>query len=377
MEDPFLSIRHYNERETRFAWKYLIENEDFRSALKLIEHSVSIEQMEEEFSKFTSTHDFQLSVAKRFLDLFLEKSVSKLEMNGLENLALNTPYLFIANHRDIVMDTALLQYYFMLNGRPTSKIAFGNNLISMPLLDTFAKLNKMFIVKRDGTIREKLANSKLLSNYIHYSMSEENASVWIAQRNGRTKDGIDKTQQGLLKMLAEWSSDDVLDVLKNMNIVPVSISYEYEPCDMQKARELAISENGHYVKSEGEDFLSMRQGLFGFKGQVALTIGKPISDKIDLVDENLKINDKIAEVAHIIDRQIYENYKLFPSNYIAFDMLENGNDFADRYTVEQRKAFEAYLEKQVVVPDVPKDKMMSYLLRIYANPVKSQNGFSY
>ena len=219
MEDAFLPIRHYNEREARFAWKYLIENEDFRKALKLIEHKVSLEQIEGEFANFKSTYDFQLSVAKRFIETFVEKTVSVLDMRGLENLQPDVPYLFIANHRDIVMDTALLQYYFMANGRPTSKIAFGNNLISMPLLDAFSKLNKMFIVKRDGTIREKLASSKLLSEYIHYSLTVENDSVWTAQRNGRTKDGIDKTQPGLLKMLTEWSSEEPVSLLMKMKIV--------------------------------------------------------------------------------------------------------------------------------------------------------------
>ena len=377
MEDTFLPIRHYNEREARFAWKYLIENEDFRKALKLIEHKASLEQMEAEFASFNSTYDFQLSVAKRFIETFVEKSVSKLEMRGLENLQPDVPYLFIANHRDIVMDTALLQYYFLTNNRPTSKIAFGNNLISMPLLDAFAKLNKMFIVKRDGSIREKLANSKLLSEYIHYSLTEEKSSVWTAQRNGRTKDGIDKTQQGLLKMLSECSSEEPLAVLKSMNIVPVTISYEYEPCDKQKARELALSENAPYVKQPGEDFMSMQQGIFGFKGRITLVIGNLLSEQIDTIDENLKVNDKLAEVAHLIDKQIYADYQLYGTNYMAFDILENGNKFSDKYDEKQLADFKEYLKKQADIPDVSEEKMMNYLLRIYANPVKSALGLTY
>ena len=377
MEDTFLPIRHYNEREARFAWKYLIENEDFRKALKLIEHKASLEQMEAEFASFNSTYDFQLSVAKRFIETFVEKSVSKLEMRGLENLQPDVPYLFIANHRDIVMDTALLQYYFLTNNRPTSKIAFGNNLISMPLLDAFAKLNKMFIVKRDGSIREKLANSKLLSEYIHYSLTEEKSSVWTTQRNGRTKDGIDKTQQGLLKMLSECSSEEPLAVLKSMNIVPVTISYEYEPCDKQKARELALSENAPYVKQPGEDFMSMQQGIFGFKGRITLVIGNLLSEQIDTIDENLKVNDKLAEVAHLIDKQIYADYQLYGTNYMAFDILENGNKFSDKYDEKQLADFKEYLKKQADIPDVSEEKMMNYLLRIYANPVKSALGLTY
>ena len=377
MEDAFLPIRHYNEREARFAWKYLIENEDFRKALKLIEHKVSLEQIEEEFANFKSTYDFQLSIAKRFIETFVEKTVSVLDMRGLENLQPGIPYLFIANHRDIVMDTALLQYYFLTNGRPTSKIAFGNNLISMPLLDAFSKLNKMFIVKRDGTIREKLASSKLLSEYIHYSLTVENDSVWTAQRNGRTKDGIDKTQPGLLKMLTEWSSEEPVSLLMKMNIVPVTISYEYEPCDKQKARELALSENAPYVKQPGEDFMSMQQGIFGYKGKITLVIGKPLTGQLDLIDDTMKVNDKLAEVAHLIDKQIYADYQLYNTNYIAFDMLENSCTFSDKYDEKQRADFEEYLKKQAAVPDVAEEKMMDYLLRIYANPVKSSLGLTY
>ena len=377
MEDHFLPIRHYNEREARFAWKYLIENEDFRKALKLIEHKVSLEQIEGEFANFKTTYDFQLSIAKRFIETFVEKTVSVLDMRGLENLQPGIPYLFIANHRDIVMDTALLQYYFLTNGRPTSKIAFGNNLISMPLLDAFSKLNKMFIVKRDGTIREKLASSKLLSEYIHYSLTVENDSVWTAQRNGRTKDGIDKTQPGLLKMLTEWSSEEPVSLLMKMNIVPVTISYEYEPCDKQKARELALSENAPYVKQPGEDFMSMQQGIFGYKGKITLVIGKPLTKQLDLIDDTMKVNDKLAEVAHLIDKQIYADYQLYNTNYIAFDMLENSCTFSDKYDEKQRADFEEYLKKQAAVPDVAEEKMMDYLLRIYANPVKSSLGLTY
>lgn len=377
MEDPFLSIRHYNEREARFAWKYLIENEDFRSAVELIKDKVSIAQLEKEFSAFETTEDFQLAVAKRFIEYFAEKSISRLVFRGIENLTPDKSYLFIANHRDIVLDTALLQDYFMVSNWPTSKIAFGNNLISMPLLDAFAKLNKMFIVKRDGSIREKLANSKLLSEYIHYSLTVENSSVWTAQRNGRTKDGIDKTQQGLLKMLLEATDEEPLSALKKMNIVPVAISYEYEPCDQFKARELALSENGPYIKQPGEDFLSMKQGIFGYKGEVTLVIGKPLGDIIDTIDPSLKVNDKIADVAHLIDKQIYTNYKLCPNNFIAFDILDGNETYADKYTAEQRICFEDYLKKQSVVADVSVEKMSDYLLHIYANPVKSCYGLPY
>ncbi|MCQ2285592.1 MAG: 1-acyl-sn-glycerol-3-phosphate acyltransferase [Bacteroidales bacterium] len=377
MEDPFLSIRHYNERESRFAWSYLIENEDFRKALRMIEHKVSLSDLEKEFDHFESIHDFQISVAKRFLEVFVENTISKMTYSGLENLQEGKSYLFLANHRDIVMDTALMQYYFFVNDKHASKIAFGNNLISSPILDVFAKLNRMFIVKRDGTIREKLANSKILSEYIKYSLFTDKESVWIAQRNGRTKDGIDKTQQGLLKMLAESYSEDVITALKSMNLTPVTISYEMEPCDQMKARELALSEEAPYQKQPGEDFESIKQGIFSYKGDVTLVIGNPIVDELDTIDPSLKNNDKLTAVCKMVDKQIYKNYQLFPNNYIAFDIQEGGSHFADKYTPEKRAEFELYLKKQCIVPDVSAAKMREYMLKIYANPVKSVYGLPY
>lgn len=371
MEDPFLSIRHYNEREVRFAWKYLIENEDFRSALKFVAPDKSLEYFEEKFRKFNSTYDFQLEISKIFVDACIQKSISKLNFNGLENIG-DEPCTFVANHRDIVLDTALLQYYFFTNRKKSSKIAFGDNLIASPLFDIIAKANKLFIVKRGGTIREKLNNSKILSDYIHYSLFTEKESVWIAQRNGRTKNGIDHTQQGLLKMFTECRpATESLSLLKAMNIVPVTVSYQYESCDQLKARELAISELGPYVKQSGEDVASMKQGIFGFKGEVTLSIGKPIVNEIDKVSSELKHNDQICEVCKLIDQQIYQNYHLYHTNYIACDLLDENQRFAGEYTEEQKRDFLQYLEKQSVVNDVPQEKMMDYLLQIYANPVKS------
>ena len=178
-------------------------------------------------------------------------------------------------------------------------------------------------------------------------------------------------------MLTEWSSEEPVSLLMKMNIVPVTISYEYEPCDKQKARELALSENAPYVKQPGEDFMSMQQGIFGYKGKITLVIGKPLTGQLDLIDDTMKVNDKLAEVAHLIDKQIYADYQLYNTNYIAFDMLENSCTFSDKYDEKQRADFEEYLKKQAAVPDVAEEKMMDYLLRIYANPVKSSLGLTY
>ena len=218
-------------------------------------------------------------------------------------------------------------------------------------------------------MREKLVNFQKLAAYIQYSLFEDKESVWIAQRDGRTKDGNDYTKQGLLKMITMGNDKHLLETIRKMNITPLTVSYEYESCDKMKARELALSENGPYVKQPGEDFESIKQGIFGQKGRVALTIGQPLGDEIDLVPQNLNNNDKLYFVCQLIDKQIYKNYVLYPNNYIAHDLLYQNKEFAAHYNAEQQSKFEAYLQMQSVTNDLPMEKMRENLLKIYATPV--------
>ena len=371
MDSRFEDIRPYNDREAQFVLSNLFEDKGFQKALNLIANRYPMEQMKEEFEHFHSIYDFQSTIVKRFIDFFLGSSTASVSYSGIENLQPDKQYLFIANHRDIVIDTALLQNYFFEKGINSTKIAFGDNLLSSPTLTAFAKVNKLFMVKRGGSPRERLANSQLLSEYIHHIITEENESVWIAQRNGRTKNGIDLTQQGLVKMLGSYARPQFIEGLQTLNIVPVTVSYEYESCDRLKARELALSEDSAYVKKPGEDFDSMKQGIVGYKGRVHFVIGHLINDEIGHISKEIPINEQAMEVCHLIDKQIYDNYTLFPNNYIAYDLQENSNEFADHYTDEQKAAFIDYLHKQSANTDVPPEKMMLYLLDIYGNPVRT------
>ncbi len=375
MTDKFASIRPFNKREALVAQREVFADKDLEKALNYLDMGITVEGLKEDCKHFKSLYDFQAAVPGRFLQYYSDKTTTHVSYKGLENLDLNKSYLFIANHRDIVMDSAYLQLYFFHNKVNTSKIAIGDNLVSTPLLLSIAKLNKMFLVKRSATLRENLANSKLLSEYIHEALAVEHESVWIAQRNGRTKNGFDHTQQGLVKMLTYFDeSRDVLDVLKEMHITPITVSYEYEPCDRLKARELAISENEKYVKKPGEDFNSVCQGIFGFKGNVNFVIGKAIDAEIDVIPADLHKNEKINAVCQIIDKQIYANYMLFANNYIAYDYLENSAEFASQYTPQQRETFLKYIDKQSIVEDVDAEKMKKYLFNIYANPVRTHFG---
>ncbi|MBR4911309.1 MAG: 1-acyl-sn-glycerol-3-phosphate acyltransferase [Bacteroidales bacterium] len=365
----FEDIRPYTDAEFKEAYYRLMEDPRFKDALRLCLQNYNVEDFRKDLDKFQTIEEVQVDFDKRFLDVFLSQSTKGIALSGIENLEEDKTYMFIGNHRDITLDPALLQYYFFIEKKKTSRIAMGDNLFTTPLLGEIAKLNKMIKVKRGGTMREKLVNFQKLAAYIQYSLFEDKESVWIAQRDGRTKDGNDYTKQGLLKMITMGNDKNLLETMRRMNITPLTVSYEYESCDKMKARELALSENGPYVKEPGEDFNSIKQGIFGQKGRVALTIGHPLGDELDLVPENLNNNDKLYFVCKLIDKQIYKNYVLYPNNYIAHDLMHQNQEYAHHYTPEEKSKFEAYLEMQSHTSDVPEEKMRANLLKIYATPV--------
>ena len=365
----FEDIRPYTDAEFKEAYYRLMEDPRFKDALRLCLQNYGVEDFRKDMERYQTIEEVQVEFDKRFLDVFLSQSTKGVFLSGIENLEEGKTYMFIGNHRDITLDPALLQYYFFIEKKKTSRIAMGDNLFTTPLLGEIAKLNKMIKVKRGGTMREKLVNFQKLAAYIQYSLFEDKESVWIAQRDGRTKDGNDFTKQGLLKMITMGNDKHLLETIRRMNITPLTVSYEYESCDKMKARELALSENGPYVKEPGEDFNSIKQGIFGQKGRVALTIGHPLADELDQVPENLNNNDKLYYVCKLIDKQIYKNYVLYPNNYIAHDLMHQNQEYANHYTPEEKSKFEAYLQMQSQTSDVPEEKMRANLLKIYATPV--------
>lgn len=365
----FEDIRPYTDAEFKEAYYRLMEDPRFQDALRLCLQNYGVEDFRKDMERYQTIEEVQVEFDKRFLDVFLSQSTKGVFLSGIENLEEEKTYMFIGNHRDITLDPALLQYYFFIEKKKTSRIAMGDNLFTTPLLGEIAKLNKMIKVKRGGTMREKLVNFQKLAAYIQYSLFEDKESVWIAQRDGRTKDGNDFTKQGLLKMITMGNDKHLLETIRKMNITPLTVSYEYESCDKMKARELALSENGPYVKEPGEDFNSIKQGIFGQKGRVALTIGHPLAGELDQVPQNLNNNDKLYFICKLIDKQIYKNYVLYPNNYIAHDLMHQNQEYANRYTLEEKSKFEAYLQMQSQTSDVPEEKMRANLLKIYATPV--------
>ncbi len=365
----FEDIRPYTDAEFKEAYYRLMEDPRFQDALRLCLQNYGVEDFRKDMERYQTIEEVQVEFDKRFLDVFLSQSTKGVFLSGIENLEEEKTYMFIGNHRDITLDPALLQYYFFIEKKKTSRIAMGDNLFTTPLLGEIAKLNKMIKVKRGGTMREKLVNFQKLAAYIQYSLFEDKESVWIAQRDGRTKDGNDFTKQGLLKMITMGNDKHLLETIRKMNITPLTVSYEYESCDKMKARELALSENGPYVKEPGEDFNSIKQGIFGQKGRVALTIGHPLAGELDQVPQNLNNNDKLYFICKLIDKQIYKNYVLYPNNFIAHDLMHQNQEYANRYTLEEKSKFEAYLQMQSQTSDVPEEKMRANLLKIYATPV--------
>ena len=365
----FEDIRPYTDLEFKEAYYRLMDDRRFQEAIALCLPNYSVEQFRRDFANFNTIEEVQVDFDKRFLDVFIAQSSKGVQLSGIENIDPSSAYMFIGNHRDITFDPALLQYYFFLEHRKTSRIAMGDNLFTTPLLGEVAKLNKMIKVKRSGTLREKLENSYKLAAYIQYSLFEDKESVWIAQRDGRTKDGNDFTKHGLVKMITLGNDKNLIETIRRMNITPLTVSYEIEPCDKLKARELAISEHTVYQKQPGEDFNSIKQGIFGQKGRISLAIGKPLDKELDAIPENISNNEKINLVCQIIDKQIYRNYTLYQNNYIAHDLLYQNEDFHDHYSDDEKTAFVNYLQTKSQVSDVSFEKMHEYLLKIYANPV--------
>ncbi|PWN72214.1 glycerol acyltransferase [Chryseobacterium phosphatilyticum] len=331
----------------------------------------------EQFKNINSISDFQHKVIAHTVRQILAKSSDGLTTSGFEKLDKNTPYLFISNHRDIVLDTSLLNLVLLEKGLIMTASAIGDNLVRKSFLNVLAKLNRNFLVQRGLSIREQLTSSQTMSEYIEQQLHHEKSSVWIAQREGRAKDGNDSTQQGVLKMLAMAAGDQsVTDYFKTLRIVPVSISYEYDPTDSLKMPQLlAQHREEQYVKGKNEDFTTMLSGILGQKKRIHLHAGDVLDTELDEIAATIdNKNKQLQAIAQVIDRSIIENYKLWPTKYIAYDLLHNTGTYASEYTEQEKQLFIRRLEMRID-PSDPVSK--EFFLTMYANPlinkIKAQN----
>ena len=371
----FDDIRPFYDDEVELNIKNLLLDTQFRKAVRVIIPDEEWPVFESMLSSVKSKREFQVKISTKVVYKIADKTTDSLSSAGFENLSKGTAYTYFSNHRDIVLDAAFLSVILNSQDCEIAEIAIGDNLLLHPWIEKVVRLNKSFIVKRGLSLRQQLEESTHLSKYIHFAITQKNESVWIAQREGRAKDSDDKTQESVLKMLAMGGDHDFLNNIKELNIAPVSLSYQYDPCDYLKAEEFQQKrDNPEFKKTKADDFMNMETGMFGYKGNVVFRFGKPINDSLDKLDASLSKSDLVSSIAALIDREIYLNYTFFPINYIAYDRLFGNNIFEDKYTQEDIIAFDKYLNLQLDKvrlenKDIP--YLTQKILEMYANPVKN------
>jgi 1-acyl-sn-glycerol-3-phosphate acyltransferase len=369
----FDDIRPYYEEEIPAAMQRIATSDVFPLLASFVYPGESIEKIRERVCAFTTTKEFQHDTMRRVNEQVIARSTTGATISGLDRLDPDKNYLFVSNHRDIMLDASLLQYFFVINGFETTEITFGANLMMNPVVIDVGKSNKMFRVERPGgDLKEFYRKSLHLSEYIRYTIKEKKQSVWIAQRNGRTKNGIDATDQGIIKMFCMSEPHNKIKALADLHIAPVAISYEWEPCDILKALELYESQYTRYTKKPGEDLNSILTGIMQQKGRVHIELCQPISVAELSAFENQTNNEYHKSVAKLIDRRINTNYRLYPNNYIAHDLLYGNTKYRDMYTDEQYEAFQKRLSKLDKYDTCDIDRLKEIFVGIYSNPVDNR-----
>ena len=378
--EEFKDIAPIDDCDFKQRMAQLVKESGFEHAIKYVMPDVDYPKFVAELCEINSKEEFQQKTVAPFLEMLAFKTTTGLSISGVENVDKNKNYTYITNHRDIVLDASFLNMLLVKNGINTTEIAIGNNLLVYEWISDLVKLNKSFIVKRNLRMIKALEAAKQLSGYINYAINEKHESVWIAQREGRCKDSNDKTQESLIKMLGLAGGSTLMENVKNLNLLPVAISYEYDPNDYLKAREFLMKRNDpDYKKSQRDDLFSMETGLLQFKGHVHFTIGQPINPTLENLSCGADKSEVVKYICKTIDDTIYKGYRIYPINYIALDLLENTQRFQDKYTLDEVVAFEKYITTQLAkVEDVPNlsDDDMQYMrqmmLTMYANPLKNQ-----
>lgn len=372
----FEDIRPLNQDEVQAAIEELLASEEFRHALRYVKPDLDWDQLSAAMRACKTKEQFKSTLAYDAVMTVAKKTTFSLTISGRSRLPEGKPACtFISNHRDIVLDASFLNVMLYDVGYGMTQVAIGDNLLIRPWIKTFVRLNNSFIVKRGVSVRQMLEVSGTLSAYINHTIKDTKESIWIAQREGRAKDSNDRTQPSVLKMLCMAGGKDIIGNLKSLNIVPVAISYEFDPCDYLKAQEFQLKrDNPEYHKTQRDDLLNMETGILNNKGRVHFTISQLINDQLDQLDPNIDRNELFAAVASIIDKEIYRHYRFYPNNYVAYDLLSGTRRFSDHYGLKDKKAFEEYLQKQldkIVIPNKDENFLRKKILEMYANPLKN------
>lgn len=369
----FEDIRSYRDNEVKDVINRLVSDANFLKFVGYVMGPDKVQSIVANKDKINTIHDFQYSIVREFLESLESKIASECTLIGVENISKEKSSLFLTNHRDIILDSALLNHGLFRNNIDTTEIAIGNNLLIYPWIADLVRLNKSFIVRRDISAKELLLASQKLSAYILDTLQNRKQSIWMAQREGRAKDSNDRTQPSVLKMLIMSGEGSVLDRILALNITPVAICYEYDTCDYLKAKEFQQKrDDANYKKQPGDDLANMKIGLLSPKGRIIFNAAKPISTEDLKPLEGLNRNEQLVKVAELIDHKIFASYRFFPINYVAYDCRFGGNTFANKYTEEEKQKTLAYFDAQIAKIELEnKDEafLRSKILEMYSNPL--------
>lgn len=366
----FDNIRPYNNNEIKQALSELVADNMFVSVVgKLYPKAGAKEKVIESIKNIDTVDLFQEKIILPLLYQIEKQTTEGISYSAMDQFHPKERYLFISNHRDIILDSAFLNVVMHLNKFRKTEIAIGNNLLIFDWIHKLVRVNRAFIVKRNLGIREQLSASKELSAYIRYALNQKGESVWIAQREGRTKDGDDKTQPALLKMLNMSNNGEIVDGFKALNIVPMAISYEIEPCGISKVEELLNRKyKPNFAKTAQDDLNSMTNGVMQAKGRVHFGFGNPLNIRIDELVKGKNNNEVIQAIADYIDKRIFANYRLWPNNYIAADMLQQSHKYSKHYTDIQKQSFVERMESEAKTLSFEFNEVVDAYLRMYAKP---------
>jgi hypothetical protein len=376
-DELFNDIRPYRNPEFQEAIKSVLSDPGIDAVIKAIFPELPAEAIKAKLLGIETVDDFQKEIIYSVVQRIIKTTSAGLTYDGTDLINTATAHLYISNHRDIVLDPSLINFALFEKGFKTIEIAIGDNLLKKKWIRDLVRINKSFIVKRNLPIRELVVASRLLSDYIGTAVLENKNSVWIAQREGRAKDSNDRTHPGLINMVGMRSKENIKDYFKSLNVIPVAISYEKDPCDVQKVRELyAVKYLGGYQKGKNEDVESMKNGIMGFKSRIHIRFCSSITHELDELPEDTHRNGVIETLCSILDKQIISAYKLWPANFIAYDLLHNGDSMNQHYTEELRKDFIEDIDQKSEKINGDKNIIKDIFYQIYARSVENKLQYS-
>ena len=376
--NEYSDICPFSDSEFHEKMEELVKEPGFKHAVTWVLPDIDFEAFCQGLLAIDNKRDFQVNIMYPFLEMLAKKTTNGISDTGIENIDINKSYTMITNHRDIVLDASFMNLSLLRRNYKTTEVAIGNNLLIYPWIEDLVRLNKSIVVKRDVGMRQALEAAEQLSGYIHFALTQKHESVWIAQRQGRAKDSSDGTQESLIKMLGIAGGKDYIDNIMEVNLLPVAISYEFDPNDYLKAREFLLKKKfPDFKKTQRDDLFSMETGLLQNKGRIHFSFTPCINDQLEEL-RGLEKTEQVERICKIIDSNIHCHYRIYPCNYIAYDRRFKTDRFKNEYTEADIESFTAYLNGQLekVKKEVDfeitaddREYMLEMMLVMYSNPL--------